>query len=204
MVEILVSTSGTNVGEWVACRLTPRSSGRAKDKVPSSNCGARRSAQPLGDKMDAITAATALVRSKRTQDQAQGGTIAAAVFEALNGNAWWGGSEHHFNPQAADDRNVLELERALMEAVRCDAHAAAAGTMVWALGKRYKPELRAFFLEVLQQTLAKTPPALYQALTALNTLDEPCLRDVHSFSAEDHDRNRQLAEAVLRSVSNPP
>ena len=87
--------------------------------------------------MEAIAAATALIRSTRAEDHARGGTIAAAVFEALNGNAWWGEPEYEFKPQVADDKNILALETALIEAVRSDIHTGAAGTMVWALGKRY-------------------------------------------------------------------
>lgn len=150
---------------------------------------------------DAVRAALELLNSVAASDQAEGASIAADIFHALNGNEWLSGPRYHFDAQNPEHSNVQVLERTLLQRVRSDPATDAASSMVWALGKRYNPELRSFFIEVIEKTLAERAPALYQAIIALDNLDEPCLRNVGTFSAQDHDHNRRLAQRVLAAAA---
>ena len=70
---------------------------------------------------------------------------------------------------------------------------------IFALSKRYDSNLKDLFVEMLRRTLDANPNALYQALIALDNLEENVLPDGGCIN--EYERNKRLAEKYLKNVA---
>jgi hypothetical protein len=73
------------------------------------------------------------------------------------------------------------------------------GAAVFALGKRYDPDLTGFFVEVLRNYLTGDAGVLYQAMIALDNLGAPVFGGRTSMSVLAEAENRALAAEFLRT-----
>lgn len=99
-----------------------------------------------------------------------------------------------------DDAEVLQLRDALVARIRRWPHAQHVGLALWALGKLYDDSLLPVFVEALTALLAHDPvdaTAVYQAMIALDNLEEHPFGDRQSVSAFDEQQNLADARAYL-------
>lgn len=98
---------------------------------------------------------------------------AARLFEKENGK-----SLDEFDNQAIESTGLMDIDpsnavlqvKVFLEQV--EAGNPLTGTAIFALGKRFDPGLKVFFIKMLRKILDINSHAVYQTLIALNNLDE--------------------------------
>ena len=115
-----------------------------------------------------------------------------------------GGRMEGYGPEVMDieldEEAVDALHAALLSLVEPDLTHPQAGMIVWLIGKLARPGDLPLFERALESGLAGRDDLLYQALIALDNLDE-LAADASSFAAFEVEKNRDLARAYLKRVA---
>lgn len=122
------------------------------------------------------------------------------LFEKENGNELDQGSIRDIEKEGLMGADPLEIAGSIVKFLESAPNDdPLLGTAIFALGKRYDPSLKGFFVEMLRRTLDNNPDALYQTLVALDNLEDNILKGYGSFN--EYERNKRLAEDYLKKVA---
>lgn len=127
----------------------------------------------------------------------------AAVFliEQEHGNVL---GEYELNAIKESGLNNLtlgEITRSIKNFINSDLSSKEElfNTAIFALGKKRDPELKAFFIAILKSTIDSNIEAAYQAMIALDNLNEPIL--TNSSSITEHELNYKLGKEYLENIN---
>jgi len=98
------------------------------------------------------------------------------------------------------DEDAVELTTALVERTAAPMSAGVSAALVFALGTSGDPRVKPAMIELLARFLDVDDNALYQAMIALENLDEDVLRGADG-SVHDVELNRARARAYLADRS---
>ena len=122
------------------------------------------------------------------------------LFEKENGIKLDQNSIQEIEKEGLAKENPLDLVTAIKNYIELSPNEdPLLGTAIFALGKRYDKNLKRFFVKILRRLLDSNPHALFQALIALNNLEENALPD--DASATEYELNRKFAINYLKRVA---
>jgi len=124
---------------------------------------------------------------------------AAYLFEQANGNVLDDYEKKLLADTGLENALTEDIVSKLIEFVeQAKPTESQVGYAIWALGKRFDPDLKKFFFSWLKRALDSNPNALWQTIIALDNLEEDILPG--GGSVHDEERNRQLAEEYLKII----
>lgn len=124
---------------------------------------------------------------------------AASLFEQANGNVLDDYEKKLLADTGLENAQPEDVVSQLIEFVEnARPTEPGIGFAIWALGKRFDPHLKKFFISCLKRALDPNPNALWQTIIALDNLEEEILPG--GGAVHDEERNRQLAEDYLKRL----